>query len=116
MSDHSALNTLLIQQLSTQLNTRYLELNQVSESSQEARAAVDLDQSRLGRLSRMDALQMQAMEQAAEARRENERIRIKQALQLIEDGDFGWCIRCGDEIALKRLQFDPSLLTCVGCA
>ena len=41
---------------------RLIELEALSESSQSSRDAVDLDQSRVGRLSRIDALQMQAME------------------------------------------------------
>ena len=105
-----------IERFSLRLRRRLAELDALSENSRESRDAVDLDQSRVGRLSRMDALQQQAMQQAAEARRESERQRIQVALSLIEQEAYGDCVRCGDEIALKRLHFDPSLITCVECA
>jgi len=98
------------------LSQRLIELDALSESSQNSRKAVDLDQSRMGRLSRIDALQMQAMEQAVEARRQLERQRILEAQSLIDSDEYGDCVICGEPIALKRLQFDPSLITCVHCA
>ena len=105
-----------VNSLARRLKHRLTELEELSEGSRDSRDAVDLDQSRVGRLSRMDALQQQAMQQAAEARREVERQRIQAALRLIEEDLYGDCVRCGDEIALKRLRFDPSLITCVECA
>lgn len=95
---------------------RQIELKQLSESSREARSAVDLDQSRVGRLSRMDALQMQAMEKASEDRRHIELQRIERALNLIDSGDYGECISCGEIISPKRLNLDPSFINCVSCA
>ncbi len=95
---------------------RQQELKALSESSREARSAVDLDQSRVGRLSRMDALQMQAMEQASENRRRIELQRIEKALALMDTGDYGECIHCGDIISAKRLNLDPSFINCVHCA
>ena len=105
-----------IQTLRRRLTRRLHELESLSESSQSARGAVDLDQSRVGRLSRIDALQMQAMEQAAEARRALERQRIVNALSMIEYDTYGDCVVCGEPISLKRVRFDPSLITCVTCA
>ena len=98
------------------LLARQSELNNFSESSREARSAVDLDQSRIGRLSRMDALQMQAMEQASEGRRRRELQRIEKALALIDSGNYGECISCGELISPKRLNLDPSFINCVSCA
>ena len=98
------------------LNQRLIELDTLSESSQNSRDAVDLDQSRMGRLSRIDALQMQAMEQAVEARRQLERQRILEAQSLIDRDEYGYCVICGEPIALKRIKFDPSLITCINCA
>ena len=98
------------------LLARQSELKDFSESSREARSAVDLDQSRVGRLSRIDALQMQAMEQASEARRRLELQRIEKALNLIDSGNYGECISCGELISPKRLNLDPSFINCVSCA
>ena len=79
-------------------------------------APVELDQSRVGRLSRMDAMQQQAMSQASARITDLERQRIESALSRMESGDFGYCIICEDEIPEGRLQFDPSVLLCISCA
>ena len=92
------------------------ELEALREQSAEARAPVTLDQQSVGRLSRMDALQDQAMAQAAEQRRATEMARIDAALIRIDDGSYGECLRCGEEIAEKRLEIDPAATLCVDCA
>lgn len=89
----------------------------VEQKHQKAEAApVALDQSRVGRLSRMDAMQQQAMSQAAARLTDFERQRIQTALGRMQSGDYGYCILCDEEIAEGRLQFDPSVLTCISCA
>jgi DnaK suppressor protein len=77
---------------------------------------VTLDQQSVGRLSRMDAMQQQAMAVATQARREQARGRIRAALQRIEEGEFGYCAECGEDIAPGRLDLDPTVPTCVSCA
>ncbi len=77
---------------------------------------VELDQSRLGRLSRMDALQAQAMSVAAQERRRQHMQEVDAALARIAEGDFGHCLDCGEEIPPARLEFDPASPLCVGCA
>lgn len=79
-------------------------------------ATVALDQQAVGRLSRMDALQNQAMARATAGRREAERRRLEAALARMEEGEFGYCEDCGDEIAPGRLRLDPAALRCVECA
>lgn len=90
-----------------------MELRSVSD---ESRRPVELDQTRVGRLSRMDALQEQAMSLETERRRQQELKRIEAALQRIEEGEFGYCVICGDEIEVRRLELDPTLPTCIACA
>jgi len=80
------------------------------------RATVVLDQTAVGRLSRMDALQNQAMQLETERRREVEIRRIDAALKRITDGEFGYCVSCGEAIEKKRLEMDPSTPLCVDCA
>ena len=92
------------------------ELLAVSSTGQEAAQRVELDQTTIGRVSRMDALQQQAMAQAAQQRRHIQLQRIKSALQRLESGEFGWCMKCGDEIARKRLDVDPTAPLCIACA
>ncbi len=70
----------------------------------------------MGRLSRMDALQVQAMAQATEERRRARLRRIEAALARLDGGDFGLCIACGGPIPKRRLEIDPALPRCVDCA
>jgi DnaK suppressor protein len=92
------------------------ELIELSSSSADDRGAVELDQQSVGRLSRMDAMQRQAMAQAQERSRAAELARIEQALRRVEDSEYGWCQTCGEEIAPRRLEVDPAAAVCVACA
>lgn len=85
-------------------------------ASAEDRGTVMLDQQSVGRLSRMDALQRQAMAQATMRRRAARGARIDAALRRIDEGEFGFCQVCGDGIARERLDLDPTVPTCVSCA
>ncbi len=80
------------------------------------RRPVELDQQSVGRLSRMDALQVQAMAQAQEGRRQDQLRRIDAALQRLADGEYGACVECGEDIPAKRLEIDPTVVRCVDCA
>jgi DnaK suppressor protein len=77
---------------------------------------VTLDQQSVGRLSRMDAMQQQAMAKANQTRRDQMKTRITAALSRLDEGEFGYCLNCGDDIASKRLDFDPTVPTCLSCA
>ena len=98
------------------LEERHREILTGQEAKRRDTAPVELDQARVGRLSRMDAMQQQAMAKAAARLVDIERQRIQTALRRIEDEEYGYCIFCDEEIAEKRLRFDPSLLTCISCA
>ncbi len=98
------------------LLARRAELAEEDRIGAEGRAPVTLQQDSVGRLSRMDAIQQQAMAQATERRRKAERQRIEAALKRLDDGEWGWCLGCGDEIAARRLEHDPSAALCVKCA
>jgi DnaK suppressor protein len=41
---------------------------------------------------------------------------IEQALARIDQGEFGSCEECEEEIGEKRLQFNPCFTTCISCA
>ncbi len=92
------------------------ELLRLVDSSAEARRTVELDQSRVGRLTRMDALQAQAMSVETDRRRKVELQQIEAALGRIEDGDYGTCVNCGEAIAVKRLTLNPTTPVCIECA
>jgi len=92
------------------------ELDQLRATTRDSRAPVELDQQSVGRLSRMDAMQQQAMNMANEARRQHRRNLLVAALQRIDDGDFGFCVTCDEAIATGRLDIDPAVTLCVNCA
>jgi len=80
------------------------------------RRPVELDQQAVGRLSRMDALQVQAMALETSRRRRNDLRRIEAALARMDEGEYGYCVECGEEIAMRRLELDPAAPLCIGCA
>jgi DnaK suppressor protein len=86
------------------------------ERSNDAGKPVELDQTLQGRLSRMDAMQQQEMALAAKRRNEQLLIAIEQAFRRIDTGDYGFCIKCGEEIVQRRLELNPVVLTCINCA
>ncbi len=92
------------------------ELLDLSESAAGERRPVELDQQSVGRVSRMDAMLVQAMAQSVEARRRARLPRIEAALRRLADGTYGDCVDCGERIPAKRLAIDPTIDRCVDCA
>ena len=105
-----------LEKFQKELLKRLQELEESEKTTREDHATVELDQTTQGRLSRMDAMQVQAMALETKRRRELVMLRIKAALKRIDEKEFGWCLSCGEEIAFKRLQWDPSTPNCIGCA
>jgi len=100
----------------TALLARQEALVREDAANADSRDTVELQQDSVGRLSRMDAMQQQAMAQATERRRATEGLRIKAALQRIDEGEWGYCVSCGSAIAEARLRHDLSIPTCINCA
>ena len=100
----------------TQLIEKQKNLLKDEKANETAVDIVELDQSTVGRLSRMDALQAQAMSLETKRRRELELTKIKSALMRIENEEYGYCLRCDEEIAEKRLTIDPAATLCINCA
>ena len=70
----------------------------------------------IGRLTRMEAIQAQSMNDAAKRRHEKRLRGVKAALEAIEEGTYGTCVRCGEEIPEGRLEIMPESRLCVKCA
>ena len=92
------------------------ELRSLLDTGEDAARVVELDQTSVGRLSRMDALQGQAMSQERARRRQRELQRIAAALRRLEDGEYGDCQDCGEPIDVRRLDMDPAATLCIRCA
>ncbi|MBE0596946.1 MAG: TraR/DksA C4-type zinc finger protein [Desulfuromonadales bacterium] len=98
------------------LEERLAAIQAGREAQQREEAPVQLDQASVGRLSRMGAMQQQAMAQATSRRTEVELQRIRTALSRLQSGDYGYCVKCEEEIAEGRLRVDPASLVCIDCA
>jgi DnaK suppressor protein len=92
-----------------------LEISQLAEYMKGSGAPVELDQTRLGRLSRMDAMAQQQMAKAGHSRLMIELQRIEAALTRFEQGRYGMCCRCKVVISADRLTIDPATPFCREC-
>ncbi len=94
------------------------EIAHIDETLEQTRAdadTVEADQSSIGRLSRMDALQRQAMAQGMRERLATRKRKLQAALDRIEAGTFGRCCQCEAEIDTERLDTDPAAVFCLTC-
>ena len=91
------------------------EIRTLEETLKEDIEPVELDQAKVGRLSRMDAMQGQQMAAAASRRRQQQLVKIESALNRIDSGDYGYCFKCDKQIDPRRLTVDPTNTRCVGC-
>ncbi|KXS34175.1 MAG: DnaK suppressor protein [Idiomarina sp. T82-3] len=109
------MDAIQIQAFKKQLEELKQQLLESEEASKEDTKPVELDQQSVGRLSRMDAMQQQQMYQERARRRKVQVQKVDGALRRIEAGEFGECFVCGQDITLKRLQFDPTQTRCIEC-
>jgi DnaK suppressor protein len=91
------------------------EIEELNNTSRDATATVTLDQSMVGRLSRIDALQAQQMAQEMARRRQIQLQKIDSALRRMDAHEYGNCLICDEEIAIARLEFDPACTRCINC-
>lgn len=98
------------------LQQKMRELDVIMESTSESARVVELDQSSVGRLSRMDAMQSQAMSQELQRRQLLELKLIAAALKRIDDEEYGHCVSCDEQIMTGRLELNPAVTLCVECA
>ena len=92
------------------------ELHEADQTGEAAEEIVELDQTRVGRLSRMDALQAQAMSLETGRRRRQYLQDIGAALERINNNEYGECFECAEFIKPARLAADPTATLCIGCA
>jgi len=104
-----------IEQFAQRLQALRVELLASEQATKDETRPVELDQASVGRLSRMDAMQVQEMAQETARRRRQQLGRVEAALRRIEAGDFGYCFVCGEEIDPRRLAVDPTHTRCVAC-
>ncbi|HCY13012.1 MAG TPA: conjugal transfer protein TraR [Gammaproteobacteria bacterium] len=106
MSDREKLRRILQQQRATL----------TSEQTMAGSETIELDQSRIGRLSRAEAMQDHEMSLEVRRRREAALKEIEHTLEHLDDEDYGLCDECGTAIAEGRLVLNPAVRLCIDCA
>ena len=102
------------QELEAKLRALLAELRAPIAGASDRTDTVDLDQP-IGRLSRMDALQQQAMAKEQRRRVDLRRLQVEQALAALASDDYGACRLCEEPIGYRRLSAKPESAFCVGC-
>lgn len=95
------------------------ELNETTEAmrqSTQSAGVVELDQSGVGRVSRIDALQQQALAKGLLERLNLRKRKIDAALSRVDAGTYGKCCACQRELESDRLVADPAAVFCPDCA
>ncbi len=105
-----------IEVLKEDLMSELLRLERSMGLTEEASEVVELDQTAVGRLSRMDSLQSQSMAKNLKEREAVKLALIVDALERIEQGTYGLCAECGESLSIGRLSVFPESRECSGCA
>ena len=105
-----------IEALKQDLMNELLRLERSMGVSELATEVVELDQTAVGRLSRMDSLQNQSMAKNLKEREAVKLALLIEALKRIEQGTYGLCVECGGPVPFGRLSVFPESGECSGCA
>lgn len=93
-----------------------IDLQEQEKTFKEDKKPVELDQTKVGRISRMDAMQIQQMALNASRRRQHQLVKIETAFQRIKSAEYGYCLSCDEDINIRRLLVDPTNTYCIECA
>jgi DnaK suppressor protein len=104
-----------LRELDNALRALEEQLLEALDDSQAGAGTVELDQTRVGRVSRGDALQQQAMAQAGQRALQQRLAATRAALRRMDKGDYGYCLECEEPIAFGRLQRQPEVAYCLRC-
>jgi DnaK suppressor protein len=70
----------------------------------------------IGRISRVDAIQIQEMAKDAQRRREARLEKLEAAAERLANETYGMCERCHEDIEWDRLDASPEVTRCTGCS
>lgn len=104
-----------LEALTTALDRAVRKLERSMRTTEEALRPVTLDQSAVGRLSRIDSLQNQGLTRNLQEREQAKLGQVITAYQRIEAGTYGLCTECGGQIPFDRLDVFPETPTCAAC-
>ncbi len=91
------------------------EIEQALQERKDDTAPISPDVS-VGRLSRLDAMQMQQMALESDRRNREQLQRLQDALIKVKKGTYGTCMKCHKDIAEERLKAQPDAFLCIDCA
>ncbi len=111
----SALSPKQTSLIESDLKQLQLELKQQLGLSKESTDVVVLDQTSVGRVSRVDALQQQSMALSLQRTAMGKLKRVEVALAELQEGVFGYCQQCDEAIGFARLQIQPESKYCLNC-
>jgi DnaK suppressor protein len=103
------------QELRLVLQSNKTKLEQQLLDAELATGVVILDQSSVGRVSRVDAMQQQSMAVSTRAKAEASLRKVLKALKRMEAEDFGYCGQCDEPIQFNRLKVQPQASHCLKC-
>ncbi|MEX2572075.1 MAG: TraR/DksA C4-type zinc finger protein [Gemmatimonadota bacterium] len=104
-----------VEELRAELTRSLERLNTSMKTTSRAARPVKLDQTTVGRLSRMDALQNQHMTKGLQERENAKAALLADALERLDSGEFGVCEECGGGIQFERLLLFPETRACSAC-
>ena len=101
--------------LQDELDSQLAKLQRSMRVTDEALRPIELDQTAVGRLSRIDSLQNQGLTKNLHQREQIKLALLLEALQRMEARTYGVCTRCGSNIPYERLFVFPETPECAVC-
>jgi DnaK suppressor protein len=105
-----------LEELRSELERQLKKLQRSMRTTNRVMKPVQLDQSSVGRLSRIDNLQTQGLTAGLQAREQAKLGQIQEALMRMAGGTYGTCVICGEPVAFERLMVFPEAPNCGACA
>jgi DnaK suppressor protein len=105
-----------LEELKAELERQLRKHQRSMRTTSRAMKPVQLDQSSVGRLSRIDSLQRQGLTAGLQAREQAKLGQILEALKRLDAGTYGTCVICGEAVAFERLMVFPEAPNCAACA
>lgn len=104
-----------LQSLHRSLEVKRAKLEQQLEEAASATGVVTLDQTSVGRVSRMDAMQQQSMAVSTRTKAEASLRKVIAAIRRMDEQDYGYCDNCDEPIEFRRLEVQPEASHCLKC-
>jgi len=109
------LNSKQLKQLQHALTVSKIKLEKQLLINKDSAGVVELDQTLVGRVSRMDAIQQQSMVVSTRQIAQRKLKKVQAALNSIANDDYGYCRQCDEPIGFLRLTAQPEANLCFLC-